>query len=371
MIRILNVISNLNRAGTEQCVLNYYTHMDHTLFHYDFLVLSLANGEYEAYVKSLGCSIFKISGIKSNPIKGLWNIYKFYSRHKYDIVEVHTPSPLRVVHCLFARIFTTKHVIMHAHNTSNKPKTILHYICSCLVNLVCERKFACSAAAGDYVFSNKNYQLIYNAVDSDVYKFSLSARTVKRKELNIEDKYCIVNIGRLERQKNHEFLLKVMVEICKADENVVLLLVGQGSLDESIKRQSAVLGISDNVMLLGERRDVAALLSAADVMAMPSLYEGLPVVAVEAQTTYLPCVFSDTITREVKIIEDVEFIPIRDDTETIRKWAETVLKYKNIDCISRNHKLNYPMYDIASAAQRLSQIYCAIFTKHSHDNRRA
>ena len=370
MIRILNVISNLNRAGTEQCVLNYYTHMDHALFHYDFLVLSLANGEYEAYVKSLGCSIFKISGIKSNPIKGLWNIYKFYSRHKYDIVEVHTPSPLRVAHCLFARTFTTRHVIMHAHNTSDKPKTILHRICSCLVNLVCERKFACSAAAGDYVFSNKDYQLIYNAVDTNVYKFSLSTRAAKRKELNIEDKYCIVNIGRLERQKNHEFLLKVMEEICKQDKNVMLLLIGQGSLAEHLKRQSAVLGISDNVMLLGERSDVAALLSAADVMAMPSLYEGLPVVAVEAQATYLPCVFSDAVTREVKITEDVEFISIRDDADTVHKWVDAVLKYKNIDCISRNQKLEDSMYDIGAAAQRLSQIYCAISTKRPYDKRR-
>ena len=196
--------------------------------------------------------------------------------------------------------------------------------------------------------------IINNAIDINKYKYNKNTRIKIRDELKINDKFVIGHIGRFCFQKNHDFLVDVFNEVQKIEKEAVLLLIGEGELEKNIKEKVRKLGIEDKVIFLGTTDNVQDYLQAMDVFVLPSRFEGLPVVGVEAQVSSTKCFFSNNITSEVKITKNVEFISLNCSS---KQWAKKILENKNIDkCDLERSQLIYS-YDIHVMSKKLTDIY--------------
>ena len=182
---------------------------------------------------------------------------------------------------------------------------------------------SCSDLAADWMFPNvkaNKITIIRNGVDLDKFRFDPEDRAAVRKAWSLEDAFVLGHVGRFEYQKNHEYLVDIFAAVKQRVPNAKLFLVGEGSLQEDIRKKVDALGLSDDVIFAGLSREVAKLLSGFDVFVLPSHFEGLPIVGVEAQAAGLPVLFADTITKEAKLTEDSWFLPIGEND--VAQWAE-------------------------------------------------
>ena len=224
----------------------------------------------------------------------------------------------------------------------------------------------CSELAGRWLFGNKEYDkgniyLLNNAIDLDKFKYNESLRKEKRKELGINDDTLVIgHVGRFVEQKNHRFLIDIFNEIHKKNNNSVLLLAGQGPLMDEIKNKVISLKLEKNVKFLGQRNDIDKLYQAFDVFLLPSLYEGLPVVGVEAQATGLLCELSNDMTKEIKVLDTTRFVSLNTSAE---EWATIILddysKFKRHDTTSEITKNNF---NIKNETSKLENEYSELLT---------
>lgn len=199
-------------------------------------------------------------------------------------------------------------------------------------------------------------EIINNAIDLDKFKFDENIRKKKREELGIsKDTKVIGHIGRLVTVKNHTFLLEVFNEVYKKDKNVILILAGAGPLENEIKEKIKSLNLESNVKLLGGRNDANELYQVFDLFILPSLYEGLAVVGIEAQASGLPCILSNEVPKETKILDSSEFVSL---TEPKEKWAEVVMNsINNTERKDTSEKLKARNFDIKLEAKKLEDMY--------------
>lgn len=219
--------------------------------------------------------------------------------------------------------------IAHSHSTSNPrewKKNLMKNALRPFSKVWATDYFACSELAGRYLFGNKAFdkgevKIIRNAIDVEKFKFDPEARKKLRKEIGIaDDDFVIGHIGRFVEQKNHRFLIDVFAEVKKKEEKAKLVLVGQGPLREEIEQKVKDLGLEKDVCFLGQRSDTNKLYSVFDVFCLPSLYEGLPVVGVEAQANGVACIFSNNVSKETRI--DPTSIFLNNDIEP---WKDKIL----------------------------------------------
>lgn len=217
---------------------------------------------------------------------------------------------------------------------------------------------ACSDKAAKWLFGEdfKQYQSIQNGIDTDKYRFNEKVRTTYRKELNLESKVVIGHVGRFTKAKNHAFLLDIYKEVTLMCENSILLLVGEGELLESMKEKAKEIGIEDTCLFLGSRSDVPELLHAMDVFLFPSLFEGLPISVLEAQTNGLPCTISENISEEVCITKLVKRIPLE---KTAQYWAEKAVGqiHKKGGRESHISEVEQAGYSVHVSSDKLYQLY--------------
>jgi len=218
--------------------------------------------------------------------------------------------------------------------------------------------FSCSDAAARFCFgknvTNKsNYSLIKNGVNVNDFTFDKEKRNEKLVKLNIENRFVIGHVGRFEPEKNHEFILDVFNEVYKKDENAILMLVGEGSLKKHVEQRAVNMGLIDNIMFLGKRNDVNELMQVFNVFLLPSFFEGLPVVGVEAQASGLPCIFADTITTETDITGLCKFLSLENKEE----WVTAILSAKGKARINTQKLLKKAGYDVESQTKWLEKFY--------------
>lgn len=218
--------------------------------------------------------------------------------------------------------------------------------------------FACSVAAGNFLFGKEASDRIYyahNGIDTSLFKPNHNTREKIREELGIKDKYVIGHIGRFMPPKNHAFLIDIFKEVCLMETSSVLVLVGDGGLKESIEEKVKKLGISDKVIFLGKRNDVNEIVQAFDLLLMPSLFEGLPVTAVEAQACGVPCLFSSSISSDAAIIPNCAFLDLNESAEF---WAKKAIGFRNSEREIDPHKyIKERGYDIKVETDKLSHYY--------------
>lgn len=354
---IAQIMGKMENGGVESVVMNYYRHIDRSKVQFDFIVDNDSSCPQEDEIKSLGGRVYRIAPYQKI-IANMRDLRKLFKRNKYKIVHAELTT-MSVFSLAVAKSCGIPVRICHGHNTACKGETkknIMKYILRPFAKVFATHYFACSDYAGKWLYGknigrSKRYKVIPNAIEVDKFRFNQSVRDEVRMELGIEDKFVIGHIGRFVYQKNHDFLIDIFSEVHKRKPDSVLLLIGEGELLESVKQKVQRLGLDSSVMFLGVRNDTYRLYQAFDVFVLPSRYEGLPVVGIEAQIAGLPCVMSDAMTMETKFTDELVFLQLDINTED---WAKMILKSKKrkeTSCRNTN------IVDISYQTKRLEKQY--------------
>ena len=219
--------------------------------------------------------------------------------------------------------------------------------------------WACSEKAGEWLYGNHFFEVIPNAIDVQKFIYSPQLSKDLRKELNLENKFVIGHVGRFDYQKNHDFLLKVFVEVVHEREDAHLVLIGKGELEEVIKKQANQLGILDKISFLGESSNVNKLINVFDVGVFPSLFEGFSIAMVEMQVNGLPLVVSDNVPSEINLTDNIRFLSL---DETVKYWCETILETKGRDTGAVD-KIIAKGYNLSDMVNKLTKTYERIVDK--------
>lgn len=361
-IRVAQIIGKWVGGGVEAVIMNYYRNIDHDKIQFDFICDEDSTNIPYDEIEKLGGKVILIS-----PYQKIFSYQKELKKvlkdGNYKIVHsnINTLSvfPLRA-----AKKVGVPVRIAHSHSTTNKKewkKNLLKLILRPFSKVYATDYICCSELAGRWLFGNKTYDsgrvfLLNNAIDIEKYTYNEKIRKEKRKELGINSSTLVIgHIGRFVAQKNHTFLIDIFNEIHKKNSDSKLLLAGQGPLVNDIKEKVNKLNLNDSVTFLGQRSDSNELYQAFDIFLLPSLYEGLPVVGVEAQAAGLLCYLSSDMTKETKVLNSTTIISLSDTSE---EWAQSILsgssEYKRINTkkeISKNG------FSIKEEAKKLEDKY--------------
>ncbi len=329
-MKILHFNSNISKnSGVLSVIMNYYKTINKDAIQFDFLYFRDSDISYKDEIKKLGGRVYAICDPKNVVLfrKQLKNFLKLH-QNEYDIVHIHDSIFARFMYNVLKKN-GVKCVIIHSHATNysdRKISTIRNSLLCHNIYKYADALFACSQAAGKFMFCGKKFYVMNNAIITTNFRFSEEKRAEIRKKMNIKDKFVVGHVGAFVNQKNHTFLLEIFKEILKKNKNSVLLLIGDGPLFQDIVEKVKLLKIEDKVVFLGKRSDVNDLYQAMDIFILPSLFEGLPMVGVEAQCSSLPIIMSTEITEEAGI-RQFKFLKLTDDANI---WAEKTIKmYKN------------------------------------------
>lgn len=357
MIRVLQVVTILNRGGLETMLMNYYRNIDREKVQFDFLVHREQRGAYEEEIESMGGKIYRMPPISPlNVINYSRQLDFFFHKHpEYKIVHSHLDTlstivlrkakklgiPVKIAHC-------------HAQGAPSDWKTGLRTISKKLLVRYPDYFFACSKEAGQWAFGNRDVQIIKNAIDAKRYTYDEQKANLLKKSYHLENKFVIGHIGNDTESKNHEFLIDIFSELFRKCPDSHLILVGIGNDNEKMKAKIESLQLQNHVTLLGVRNDVADLLQIMDLFVFPSLYEGLGIVAIEAQAAGMRVFASDKVPHEVDITDLITHLSLNESAEA---WAQKILESRGH--LKRNtfQEIVNAGYDIESNAMKLQSFY--------------
>ena len=365
-IRIPQIVGKWLGGGIEAVVISEYLAMDKSKIQFDFICdEDSTNIPYDLIEKNGGRVI--IIPPYQKVFKYHKELKKVLKENNYKIVHSHI-STMSVFSLFAAKCAGVPVRIAHSHSTTNKKdkkKNLMKQVLRPFSKVFATNYMCCSELAGRWLFGDKEYDkgnvyLLNNAIDLDKFKYDEKLRKKKRKELGIKDDTLVIgHLGRFVAQKNHDFLIDIFNEIHKKNNNSVLLLAGQGPLMEDIKNKVKDLNLEDSVKFLGQRNDANELYQAFDVFLLPSLYEGLPVVGVEAQASGLLCYLSDDMTKETKVLDITKFMSLNNTPE---EWADNILddvkKYKRIDT---SKEMTAKNFNIKEEAKKLEEYYLNLY----------
>ncbi len=340
---VLQVLSCLELGGAESRVMELCRQMKDTEVQYDFLLHDTGPDHYEEEAMRLGCRIYRVPRFRFlNYFSYKKALQRFFKEHpEIDIVQGHMTSTA-AIYLPIAKKCGVKATIAHVRSAGVDPgiKGKLTKWLRRNLDKKTDYMWACSTEAAKAVYGEEHFgtggvRIIPNAIDVERYvpteALKEAGREIRRK-YHIEGKFVVGHVGRFHYAKNHEFLLKVFAEILKEQKDAALLLVGEGSLMEDVRRQAKELGILEQVVFAGRQSAVEQYYQAMDVLVFPSRYEGLPGTIVEAQAAELPCVVSDAVTRDVAVTELTDYESLN---RSPKEWAVITLgHYEEI----RSHK---------------------------------
>ena len=335
MQRLLCIVGSINAGGAETFLMKIYRNLDHTRYQMDFCVAVKEPGIYDKEILDMGGRILYTTPKSKGFIKSFRSIKTnvFEGKYKYVMrVSQHSLSGLELIAAKKGGASTT---IFRSSNTQTGGgivNRLLHKLCLPITIFVPDIKMAPSTEAAIFMFGKRKVKkgevlILPNALDTQMYAYNKSVRERYRRTMGIEQALVIGHIGRFTHQKNHMFLIDIFVEIKRRVKNTVLLLIGQGELEAEVRDKVDKVGLANDVKFLNIRRDIPELLSTMDVFVFPSFYEGMPNTVIEAQTAGLPCVLSDSITKEAQVTDLVSFMSLKSSAD---KWAEMVISKANL-----------------------------------------
>lgn len=360
MRRILHILEALNMNGTESFIMNVFRNINRDEIMFDFLVSRRTYSEFEKEAESLGGNIYMFVPRRQgwrNHIKSLDTFFKENAR-KFAGVHVHGNSFTAMMPLAMATKYNMPLRIAHCHSTTAQGlhNKILHQLNRLRISRIANHYIACSSMAKEYGFGStpafREAEVIPNGINIDAFRFDADARNAIRQEFNVGARLVIGNVGGFREAKNHYFMLKIMKEILKTDPEALMWFIGDGTLRHTVEAQIRDLGLTRNVMVLGSRFDIPRLLSAMDIFLFPSKYEGLGIVALEAQAAGLPIVASTAIPPETNLTPLIQYLPLNRD-ETF--WAEKILEIKRPDRKKENAELQ--RFNIRETVRRLTEVY--------------
>ena len=338
-------------GGVGKVILNYFDQMPIEDYNVDIITQDFVSKQYIEEYKDRNFKILKVPTKKESLFGNMKTLYKIMKREKYDIVHSHM-TLTNFFPLFIAKICGVKIRISHSHLAGKH--SIKSKILATLSNLVATDYFACGKDAGKFLFGKRKFKVINNAIDLDRYRYSKKIRDEQRKKLKIaENEILIGHVGRFTEQKNHEFILDVFKQVHSSNKNTKLLLMGDGKLKKNIIEKSRKMDIYDSVIYTGAINDVAEKLQAIDLFILPSLFEGLCIAAIEAQANGLPCLFSNNVSRETAINDNIRFCDLNN---SLMKWNDEIEQLLEIGRVS-NDKLEQNGFDIRKEASSLDSFY--------------
>lgn len=332
-IRVLYFLETFGLGGIESFVVSALEHRQSSEIFVDCCVGRKTTANFDVRINSLDTAFIDLNvdfdgfpGVRYE--KAAKALASYLRRSHYDIVHIHANHGVDYLFARVAKCCGVEAVILHSHNsgvTKGAYKTLGHTAFKAVFHESVDSYYSCSVGAAQWlfpnnVFANGRYTIIPNGIDLSSYRFDSAARIAVRKELGLSDMMVYGHIGRFNYQKNHRFLIDVFARVHRTNPAAHLVLVGEGELEQEVKRKVFELGIDDAVTFTGPRYDVPKLLSAFDALLFPSRFEGLSIALVEAQAANLPIITTDTVSSETILSDNITLLPLEVDV-----WVDAVV----------------------------------------------
>ena len=360
MIRILQVGLKSNPGGMENCIMNYYRNINKDKYSFYFVDNYDEGLAYESEIIESGGVVYRLPNIKVDTIRNILGYYKLLKKGSFDIVHINMLSAANILTVIATIVFSCSKIIVHSHNSSLPSgllRKLFHNVNVHILRMLKIEKFACGIKAGVWMWG-KNFdqtKILYNAIDTTRFVKCKEIRRKIRECCGFVDKDIVLGfVGRLSEQKNPLFLIEVLKILSNRNNKYKLLIVGDGELKSALVNKANNLNILDSIYFAGVQEDTSIWYQAMDVFLLPSLFEGFPVVSIEAQAIGLPCFFSSSITDEVKLTNNVYFCDLKEKAEFWCNEIEKVLKSNNaIDLLPE-------AFDIKVATKSIEKVYSDI-----------
>ena len=346
----------LDLEGITSVIYNYTKAMDREGLQLYFLTYGDLKPVLRERFEALGEILFTADR-KQSTVGYMKDYVALLKKHRFDVVHIHGNSGTMLIEVLLAKLCGVKTVMVQAHSTrTNHP--FVNAVLKRPMMWLCRDCIASSEVSGQWLYGKHPYTLLNNAIEVDNFRFDAAAREAYRKEFGIRDEEFLVgHIGHFTEPKNHFFLVDVFAEFHKLEPDSRLLLISDGPRFEQVKQQVARLGLEDAVIFAGRRNDAAAIYSAMDLFMLPSVWEGLPLVLVEAQVNGLPVLVSDVVTKAAVCTDRIFYKPLEDGT---RDWAKALQQLQHTP-FDRQEDTGAAVaakgFDIRAEADKLRHMY--------------
>lgn len=359
-IRVLHVLGGVGLGGAESRIMDLYRQMDRNEIQFDFLVHSSAMNRrkpefYDEEILGLGGHIYVLPKFKVyNYLSYRKAVQDFFRQHhEFRVVQGHMTSTAGI-YLPIAKKYGIPVTVAHARNAGvvKGLKGIATRFFRRDLAQKADCCFACSKLAGEDVFGKAamdagRVKIIYNAIDAAKFTYDPKVRAQLRERLGLKEELVIGHVGRFNYQKNHPYLIDIFAKLCEIRQDAVLLMLGEGPDQESIREKCRLLGVEDKVRFLGNQRRPQDYYQAMDIFLLPSFFEGLPGVLVEAQAAGLKCFVSDTVTREAAATDLVTYLSIEQPAET---WAEQIAAAAGYERQNTFQRMKDAGFDVKSQA---------------------
>jgi len=362
---LIIITGGIRREGITCTQLNYMAKMDKTDMQIDYAAVH--NNDHNIYSEfnEMNCKVIEFPDRKKHVLQYIKKIYKHIKKERYDIVHVHGSSAILSIELLIAKLTKVKVRIVHSHNTKNS-----HILIDKLLRLIFHNlytdAFACGQEAGKWLFGKKSFTVINNGIDLKKYTYNEEMRSQYRKKYHWEEKIVIGHVGTFNPSKNHKFLIEIFCKLASLNNKYVFCLIGDGIEKHHIEMIVQQYGLNDRVVFTGSIDYVHYLLQSMDLMLLPSLFEGLPNVVLEWQAAGLPCIISESVSKECSLTPLTHFLPI----ENIDSWVKMIESFDYPDR-TRNAKTYIDMlraagYDLCENATELKKLYYSLLYNPSN-----
>lgn len=359
MNNILVICTNVfGYNGIAGVILNYYKVLDKKKMNIDMILINEPSEDVKKLFEENGSKIYVVKR-NSNPIGYMHKIKKIMRENNYDLVHIHGNSATMAIELLAAKQVGIPVRIPHSHNTTSDHMRA-HKLLKPLFNKNYSYGFACGNEAGKWLYGDKSFVVINNGVDTDKFKYNEEYRKEIRSKYGVDNKFVVGHVGLFNYQKNHEILIEIFRKLYMKNPNSVLMLVGEGEELEYIKELVKDEKLENDVIFIGTTDEVNKYMMAFDALALPSRFEGLPLVLVEAQCCGLPCVASTNVSIESNITGLVDFVDYDKDidifvdklnTINVRNRERAVIAEEAIKTIKLKG------YSICDNGKRIEELY--------------
>ena len=363
-VKILQICVSLSRGGGVQAVLqNYYSHMNQDEYVFDFIVMGAEVGELEEWFERRGSFVYHVTPRGVSFKKNTKELTQIIKRGNYDVIHCHQDYK-SLIAIIIAKLYGVKTRIVHCHRAFPKESAknrMIRRLSTMLIKCFANVFIGCGKDAAKWLYGERMVKtgkaiVLNNAINLEKYTFSDEKRRQIRSDLGVDHQLVFGNVARFTYQKNHKLLIDIFANFHMQNPQSVLLLAGDGELMDETMTYSDRLGIRDSVIFLGVRSDIFDLLSAMDVFLLPSRFEGLALIMIEAQANGIPAVCSSFVTQELGLQPNVLFIPER-DYENTEAWCSTLENALDIGRIEDVTLLTQAGFDIRQEAKKLEKIY--------------
>lgn len=339
MKRALVVVSKMDTGGAETMMMKYYRALDKSRYQLDFAVSTDEEGFYDAEIRRLGGRIIRVTKKSSNPVKAMTDIYRIAKSGTYCAVIRNAENAMASLDLLMARLGGVRNTVFRSTNSNTSGRSLFerasHTIGMPILRWSSRQMVAPSGVSARFMFGDKivregRYSLLPNAIAFDDYAFSADARRRLRDQYHLDKNDLVLgNVGRMVEQKNQTYCLDVLKELRSQGTKSHLFLVGKGDKRQELEAKANANGLANDVTFLSPTPQVAALYSMFDVLLLPSFFEGMPNVLIEAQAAGLKCITSDKVTSEARLLDTTRYVPITQ--EAVEAWAEECEMPNNVD----------------------------------------